>query len=111
MKNTHGVLTSHLFAIIFLDFKSAGNVALGHTKFTYVINFELKKCLHGKCTGLVKYANHFTVCLDVLTAFKLMTYINCMIEGAQINLFSLTFYSHASGHVSLCAEINTYIIL
>ena len=43
------------------------------------------------CTGMVKYANHSTVCLDVLTVLRPMTCANGMMEETQSILFSLKF--------------------
>lgn len=40
---------------------------------------------------MVKYANHSTVCLDVLTVLRPVTCVNGMMEETQSILFSLKF--------------------
>lgn len=40
------------------------------------------------CTGMVKYANHSTVCLDVLTVLRPMTCANGMMEETQYFVFT-----------------------
>ena len=56
----------NLLAITFPNYETVGNITLVRIKLACMVNDGLKNYFLKKCMGLVKIANHFTVCFDEL---------------------------------------------